>query len=153
MENNLESKQEYLSSEILEKGYNTDKFLAVLKSIKGDSGDNLDKWSPEELESVVKKFQNENSGEPSKPAETQIETQPSTKPEDEKKNPFATQVTNTLSSQDVSPSANRTGRLTTNFMNIDEEITCQLPEQTELTGVDDLEIKLSLYEYYFFNSF
>lgn len=142
MENTIESKQEYLSKEILDKGYNSDKFLTLLKSKKGENGDNLDKWTPEELEEAVKQFQKENGGE-EEPKATDAQTEPHMSERPKEENPFGNQVTDTIQSQEI-PSSYRTGRLTTNFVNMEEEVTCQLPEQTELSGIDDLDIKLSL---------
>ncbi len=145
MENTIESKQEYLSKEILDKGYNSDKFLTLLKSKKGENGDNLDKWTPEELEEAVKQFQRDNGaeGEEDQPKKTEAQTEPQMSERPKEENPFSHQVTNTMQSQDI-PSSYRTGRLTTNFVNMEEEVSCQLPEQTELSGIDDLDIKLSL---------
>ena len=52
----LEQKQKYLRENILEKGYDPDKFMVFLSNKKGESEINLNKWSFQELVNVSNEF-------------------------------------------------------------------------------------------------
>lgn len=52
----LEQKQKYLRENVLEKGYDPDKFMEFLIMKKGNEGINLDIWSFEELIEATKEF-------------------------------------------------------------------------------------------------
>ena len=61
----LKQKQIFLRENVLDKGFNTDEFMNLLHSKKGESGLDLNNWSMSELSSVVSEFtsmlnQNEN---------------------------------------------------------------------------------------------
>lgn len=60
MDSTLESKQQYVSKEILQKGYNSSEFLDFLKT-KRTNGDNFDHWNGDELTQVVEEFQKKNT--------------------------------------------------------------------------------------------
>jgi len=49
---NLEEKQTYLQTEIVEKGYDTSDFLTYLTSLKGDDGTDINYWTLQELQKV-----------------------------------------------------------------------------------------------------
>lgn len=121
MENTIESKRKYLEEEIEKRGYNTDKFVEYMKNKKGDR---LDDWTPDELKEAITNFQKEN---------------------EEKKNPFDKAADQTNREGTISGTFRSNQRLTTNFCSMEEEIECKKPDQTELSGVDNLEITLSLY--------
>ena len=55
-EETLEEKQKYLRENVLEKGYDPDKFMAFLTMKKGEEGINLENWSLEELKEVTTEF-------------------------------------------------------------------------------------------------
>ena len=55
-DNNQEEKQNYLRENILEKGYDTNKFVEFLKSKKGEEGADVTNWNMEDLKKVVKEF-------------------------------------------------------------------------------------------------
>ena len=57
MDNDLESKQFYLRSEILEKGYDAEEFFKFLIGKKGDEGGDLNNWTMFDLKIVVSEFQ------------------------------------------------------------------------------------------------
>ena len=66
MEETLKQKQLFLRENILDKGYNADDFMNLLRSKKGESGLDLNNWAMDELSSVVSEFtslinQNENN--------------------------------------------------------------------------------------------
>ena len=51
-----EEKQNYLRENILEKGYDTNKFIDFLKSKKGEEGGDISSWSMPDLQEVVQEF-------------------------------------------------------------------------------------------------
>ena len=53
----LEEKQNYLRNEIIEKGYSPDEFANLLIKEKGDNASDLNLWSSEDLQRIVKQFQ------------------------------------------------------------------------------------------------
>jgi hypothetical protein len=56
MDDTLEYKQEYLRSQILEKGYDADNFMAFLQEKKGEDGVDLSNWNINELKEAVSEF-------------------------------------------------------------------------------------------------
>ena len=52
----LEQKQKYLRENILEKGYDPDKFMEFLSNKKGEPSMNLDKWTLQELIEASNEF-------------------------------------------------------------------------------------------------
>ena len=52
-----EQKQNYLRTEIIDKGYDPEEFSTYISSIKGEDGIDLSLWTMQELENVVKDFQ------------------------------------------------------------------------------------------------
>ena len=61
MELDLEQKQNYLRTEIIEQGYDPDKFSAFITGEKGDIGLDLNNWNFEDLKEIVNKFKTQNS--------------------------------------------------------------------------------------------
>jgi len=51
-------KQQYLKSEIIEKGYDGAQFGEYLESVKPDGGSDVDVWSIDELKGLVSQFKN-----------------------------------------------------------------------------------------------
>lgn len=47
-----EEKQDYLRTQVLEQGYDAEKFLSFLVSIKGESGADIENWEMNELQQV-----------------------------------------------------------------------------------------------------
>ena len=71
---NIEEKQNYLRENILEKGYDAEKFMIFLTSKKGEQAADLNIWSFEELKACVSEFtsqQQDNAQQPSVPIEEQ----------------------------------------------------------------------------------
>ena len=58
--NNLEHKKEFLTQEIINKGYNTNDFLNFCLT-KKSNGDDLENWPIEELKKCVQEFQQQNN--------------------------------------------------------------------------------------------
>lgn len=56
MEDSIEEKQQFLRTEILEKGYDPNQFAQFLVSVKGEDGANLSAWTIAELQQVVVLF-------------------------------------------------------------------------------------------------
>lgn len=63
MENDTEIKQNYLRTEIIDKGYDAEEFTAYISSLKGEEGINLELWSMEELTNIVIGFQKQQNNE------------------------------------------------------------------------------------------
>ena len=55
-DNTAEEKQNYLRVNILDKGYDTNKFIEFLKSKKGEDGADITNWTMEDLKHIVKEF-------------------------------------------------------------------------------------------------
>ena len=55
-DNTAEEKQNYLRENILDKGYDTNKFIEFLKSKKGEEGADITNWTMEDLKNIVKEF-------------------------------------------------------------------------------------------------
>ena len=55
-DNTAEEKQNYLRVNILDKGYDTNKFIEFLKSKKGEDGADITNWTMEDLKNIVKEF-------------------------------------------------------------------------------------------------
>ena len=51
-----EEKQNFLRTNILEKGYDVNQFVAFLQSKKGEAGSDISKWSMDDLQEVVREF-------------------------------------------------------------------------------------------------
>ena len=60
MAEDIETKQDYLRSQILDKGYNPEKFSEYLSQVAGYKGLELENWTLEELSQVVYTFQSNN---------------------------------------------------------------------------------------------
>ena len=56
MEQNIEYKQQYLRSEIIDQGYNPEDFSEFMANVKGDDNLNLETWSFEDLQIVVEQY-------------------------------------------------------------------------------------------------
>ena len=56
MDDSLETKQEYLRTQILDKGYDADNFMAFLQEKKGEDGVDLSNWNISELKDAVSEF-------------------------------------------------------------------------------------------------
>ena len=56
MEDSIEEKQQFLRTEILEKGYDPNQFAQFLVSVKGEDGADLSAWTIAELQQVVVLF-------------------------------------------------------------------------------------------------
>ena len=59
----IEERQTFLREKILQKGYDTGKFIQFLTDKKGEEAYDVSFWSMEELKSVVNEFIKINGGE------------------------------------------------------------------------------------------
>jgi hypothetical protein len=66
MESDIEIKQNFLRTEIMDQGFNPDEFLEFLIVKKGENAADLELWSIDELSEIVKEFKNvfQNANEP-----------------------------------------------------------------------------------------
>ena len=62
-EETMEEKQNFLRENILEQGYDVNKFVEFLIDKKGEGGADVGNWSLSDLQIVVQEFINLNSGE------------------------------------------------------------------------------------------
>ena len=60
----LETKQQYLRSEIIDQGYDPNDFSAFMGNIRGEDALDLDKWSFVDLQTVVAQFKAQYSQTP-----------------------------------------------------------------------------------------
>ena len=56
MEENIEYKQQFLRSEIIDQGYNPDDFSEYMANVRGDDNLNLETWSFSDLQTVVEQY-------------------------------------------------------------------------------------------------
>jgi hypothetical protein len=56
MEDEIEQKQEYLRTQILEQNYEAEDFLQYIQNIKGENAADLNLWNFEELKSAVENY-------------------------------------------------------------------------------------------------
>ena len=61
MEVNLEEKQNFLRSEIIDQGYDPEEFSKFITEEKGDIGLDLNNWKFEDLKDFVNKFKSKNN--------------------------------------------------------------------------------------------
>ena len=66
MEDEQELKQQFLREEILEKNYDPQLFINFLISKKGETAEDINNWSLDELKSIVIEFKNSNNTSPKK---------------------------------------------------------------------------------------
>lgn len=165
MEQDLESKQFYLRSEILEKGFDGEEFFQFLISKKGDEGGDLNNWTMFDLKIAVSEFQVSHKSQsepvplPSQPMQDQYQDQQGYQyPAFEQVPLDNNQGFNQNQSVAPVPSPENQPMLPT-LSTIQEaenkcgdviEIECQPPEQSELTKYDAITITLALYEIYFY---
>ena len=127
-EENQEEKQNFLRENILNKGYDANKFVEFLKSKKGDDGAEISNWSLSDLQELVKEFISQNA------------PLPKDEPPSEQKHQSETKIS------DVNIYKAKT---VYNPINLSEEdygliipdyIECIKSETTELSNYDNIEI-------------
>lgn len=64
MSESVEDKQQYLSQEIIQQNYDGGEFNEFMCNIRGEENIDLDKWSLEDLQSVVQQFKSQHSPKP-----------------------------------------------------------------------------------------
>ena len=67
MSETIETKQQYLRSEIIDQGYNPEEFSAFMGSIRGEDGLDLETWSFADLQTVVTQFKSQYSNQQPEP--------------------------------------------------------------------------------------
>ena len=86
MDDDLETKQQYLRSEIIDQGYDPNEFSAFMANIRGEDGLNLDNWSFSDLQTVVNQFRAQYSNNQQQDTANQNEDQ-----EEQKQNNYDNQ--------------------------------------------------------------
>jgi hypothetical protein len=143
MEGELEIKQNYLRTEILDKGYSADEFLGFIVEKKGEDGANLEIWTLNELKMVVNDFINMYNTLNSPDAKTQI-----------KQESFNRQDSGQPSAKRTSTSEDsfeNTNTSNTNFNyikdeNYEEMLQTEKLEMGELSKYPDLKIRINFPE-------
>ena len=126
MEGDLEEKQNFLRENILEKGYDAEKFMNFLKLKKGEQGLDLNNWDKNELIPAVEEF---------KSLDNNINTNSKINPEEQISNEEKNNIINNNQNQiflDTPPQ--------------EEYISCQKIQPNELLHMKDIDIKLSFPE-------
>ena len=67
MSESIETKQQYLRSEIIDQGYNPGEFSDFMGSIRGEDGLDLETWSFADLKAVVSQFKSQYSNQQPEP--------------------------------------------------------------------------------------
>lgn len=137
----IEAKQQFLRSEIIDQGYDPNAFSDFMGTLRGDDGLNLDNWSFNDLQEAVKQFilqqnpnqnQNQNIQEPQQPNQTQNNNhdQPEPTPTEVKQEPIQKKNSN-------QPIPNEP------FENYEVSIKTEKLENNEITEVNNLSITIS----------
>ena len=140
MEKDLQEKQAYLRENVLEKGYDADEFMSLLKLRKGENGLDLNNWTLDELINIVKEFirQKENEDKP----EEQLD----------KADDFENNINDDISQ--IKEGLNSNFSNENNFQENNEIISppkeenleidhCLVSETTPLSKIDNVKVKLS----------
>ena len=142
-----EEKQTYLRENILDKGYDTNKFIDFLKSKKGEEGADISNWTMEDLKQIVKEFILIISKENEKTEEKNGNNQLVENNQENIQNSSSNELNNN-NSHNNSISNNE------NFGNKDEDFgiilsdfyDCQVSETTELSKYDNIEVQINSYK-------
>ena len=140
-----EEKQTFLRENILDKGYDTNKFIDFLKSKKGEDGADISNWTMEDLKQIVKEFVSLISNE-----------KENEKIEEEKKenNQLGQNNQENIQNPSLADLNSSNNNNTENFGHKDEDFgiilsefyDCQVSETTELSKYDNLEVKINSYK-------
>jgi hypothetical protein len=133
---NVEAKQQYLRSEIIDKGYDPQKFSEFLGSIS-DKGLDIEMWSMEELTEVVYKFQCENECNENKESNyNDINVN-----DNDNVKVSATNQETTV--QNNNNNNNNTSKSKSSEVKTGEFIPCKKQERNRLTDMSNIEIIIS----------
>jgi len=120
MEEDIQIKQNYLRSEVIEKGYSADLFVNFISEKNPESAEDLNSYTIEELKLIVSEFKKQQAKENSESQKI--------------KDNFDLASTATFSS------------IQTSRQDLEEIITCKKMTRTALTDLENLKITIS--EYY-----
>ena len=139
--NDVEIKQQYLRSEIIDKGYDPQMFSEFLGRIS-DKGLDVEKWSMEELGEAVYKFQCENG---SGSGESNNESKYGSNVNDNGNTTVLSNDNinvNTVSKETIVQNKN-TNQSKSSELKADEFIPCKKQERNTLTDMSNIEIIIS----------
>ena len=144
MENELENKQTYLRTEILDKGYNAQEFFDFLVEKKGEEGGDLNNWLMIDLKAIVLEFQqshqtNINQNNTSNDKSEQEFSNLKINENNNQQTPETTQEIN-------NPNDNNKEKQTIEKKSNIYEIICKKDDNGKLSKYDALIIKLSFPE-------
>ena len=129
----LEQKQKYLRENVLEKGYDPDKFSELLIIKKGQTGTNLDNWSLQELITVTNEFlkEDKDQNKDNKDNNNKKENEPK---EDNKSN------SNNIPEKTEEKEEKEEKNILLD--NKKDKISCCLIEKTPITKIKELKIEV-----------
>ena len=144
MENDLENKQMYLRTEILEKGYNAQDFFDYLIKKKGEDGGDLNNWLMIDLKAVVMEFQSSYQPYTNKSSFEKSDQESNTKNDENNNIP----KTNTLQKEEETNNGNDNMKKEEKIEKKSNvyEIECKKDDNGKLSKYDILNIKLSFPE-------
>jgi len=139
-EETLEQKQKYLRENVLEKGYDPDKFMEFLTMKKGESGIDLENWTLKELIDVTNEFLSNNKLEIesnlSEKKEIKEEEIDEKEIEKEKEKGEMNQQEENKENEDIQDKKEQKN-------NSDENnVKCKIVEKTEISKQDKIQIKV-----------
>ena len=144
----LENKQAFLRSEILDKGFDGNDFFNYLISLKGEEGGDLNNWQFPELQNVVKQFQTNYSSMQSQQNVPFQESVISTNSENYPPKPIGYSETQTQFPQSNNNSYQVLQSTDKGYDNLKSndimEIECLPPEESALSKYSGLNVTLSL---------
>ena len=137
MDDDLETKQQYLRSEIIDQGYDPNEFSAFMANIRGEDGLNLDNWSFSDLQTVVNQFRAQYSNNQQQDTANQNEDQ-----EEQKQNNYDNQE---VKEEHVEGSKNAFEELFPNepFEDFEQIIKTEKLASNDITEQNNLSIVVS----------
>ena len=144
-EDDIEYKQNFLRTQIIDEGYEPEEFSKFLSDEKGDIGLDLNNWKFEDLKNSVIKFKsikskNENNNElenNNKQSDKISNEENSLQNENiENNNNMIQNNKNEIDAFEIMPSLNE-------IKTIKEYINCKKQEKNEFTEIDNFKIKIS----------
>ena len=143
MEGDLEYKQNYLRTEIIDQGYDPENFSKFLSQEKGDIGLDLNNWTFEELKESVSKFKSinhnqENNQSTNKNIENNQNTENNQNIEDNE-NIKNNQNMNILSGEENINDLEKQNSI----KEVNEHIICIKQEKNEFTDIENFKVIVS----------
>ena len=138
-EEDLNKKQLYLRTEILEEGYDAEEFNDYICNIRNEENVDLNNWTLEELTKVVKSFKARDNNENEKEQENiQIENKESIN--DQEPEPEIREKSNTINMRNLTQSTIIFSPQNDAYERYERRVICQKLEKNNITDRDDIYI-------------